>query len=306
MSSSKILRSAILVFGMALTIVACSNSSDETSSSALQSSDGILKYVPSDTPYVFATPEAMPDDVLDKLAPHIDAILSSYKEIAGMALDNIDSDDAGDAEDAANIEHFVSVAEEFMGLMGLEELRAAGIPRNARSAFYGVGMLPVLRIQLDNADAFEKTVARFEEKAGMSMPTDIVNGQNYRYAGDDGVRVILGVIDSHVVLTVVPTALSDDQLEAVLGISLPSENIGASGGLEKIANEYGYAPYVLGFFDFERMASVFLDSQDGVNAELLSLMDYESELTDVCRSEIREMSRIMPRIVSGYTEIDVE
>jgi hypothetical protein len=306
MPSSKFLRSAILVFGMALTIVACSNSSDETPSSALQSSDGILKYVPSDTPYVFATPEAMPNDVLDKLEPHIDAILSSYKEIAGMALDNIDSTDAEDAEDAANINHFVSVAEEFMGLMGHEELRAAGIPRNARTAIYGVGMLPVLRVQLDDAGAFEKTVARFEGKAGKSMQTDTVNGQDYRYAGDDGVRFILGVIDSHVVVTVVPTALSDEQLAAVLGITLPSENIGASGGLEKIAKEYGYAAYALGYFDFERMVSVFLDNQDGVNAELLSLLDYEDELTDVCRAEIREMSGIMPRIVSGYTAINVK
>ena len=226
MPISKFLRYTLLIFGLALTIVACSNSSDETPSSALQSSDGILRYVPSDTPYVFATPEAMPDDVLDKLEPHIDAILSSYREIVAMALDNIVPADAEDAEDAANIENFVSVAEEFMGLMGHEELRAAGIPRNARTAFYGVGMLPVLRVQLDNSDAFEKTVARFEEKAGKSMQTDTVNGQNYRYAGDDGVRVILGVIDSHVVLTVVPTALSDEQLSAVLGITLPSENIG--------------------------------------------------------------------------------
>jgi hypothetical protein len=306
MPISKFLRFALLILSMALTIVACSDSSDETPASALRSSDGILKYVPSDTPYVFATPEAMPDDVLDKLEPHIDAILSSYREIAAMTLDSIDPADAEDAEDAANIEHFVSVAEEFMGLMGHEELRAAGIPRNARAAIYGVGMLPVLRVQLDNAGAFEKTVALFEEKAGKSMQTDTVNGQNYRYAGDDGVRFILGVIDSHAVLSVVPTALSDEQLAAVLGITLPSENIGASGGLEKIANEYGYAPYVLGFFDFERMASVFLDNQDGVNAELLSLMDYEDELTDVCRAEIREMSGIMPRVVSGYTEISVE
>ena len=306
MPNSRFLNIVLMVCSIALIGVGCSKPADDTPASALRSGDGILKYIPAETPYVFAMPAAIPEDVLDKLEPHIDAILSSYREIVSMAIDSVAAETADDAEDAENIQNFVSVAEEFMGLMSYSELRAAGLPRNARAAFYGVGMLPVLRVKLDDAAAFEKTITRFEETAGASMSTASIDGHSYRYAGDDELRIILGILDDHIVVTLVPAALSEERLAAVLGIELPAQNIGESGGLENIANDYGYAPYALGYIDFERLISTFLDNQDGVNAELLALMDYENELTDVCRAEIREMSGIMPRLVSGYTEISVE
>jgi hypothetical protein len=63
----------------------------------------------------------------------------------------------------------------------------------------------------------------------------------------------------------------------------------------------------VGLIDVGRIVATFLDDQSGVNAELLALMDYDgSELDDVCRAEIREMAEIVPRIITGYTEMSVD
>ncbi|MDX1518460.1 MAG: hypothetical protein R3288_16545, partial [Woeseiaceae bacterium] len=52
--------------------------------------DGLLKFVPADTPYLFATGTPLPDDLLDKFEPRVDKVLQSYqvvvREIARSAM----------------------------------------------------------------------------------------------------------------------------------------------------------------------------------------------------------------------------
>ena len=307
MLKNQFLRLVLLLCSVVFVLNACSDSSDDEASSPLSSADGVLKYVPADTPYVFATPEPMPEEVLDKMQPHVDAILASYKEIMGLVLDEISLETDGSDMQAGQKERFLSIAEEFSDLISSGGLSAAGLARNARSAFYGVGLIPVMRIELIDASAFEATIARFEEKSGGSMSTASVDEQTYRYVGNDDVRLILAVIGNNVVVTVVPAGLSAEHLSGVLGLTLPAQNIASAGVLTELANEYGYTFHALGFVDVERLVATFLDAQTGVNAELLALTNYDhAALTDVCRAELRGMSGVMPRMVAGYTEVSVE
>ena len=39
---------------------------------------GLLRYVPADSPYVFAQGQATPDEVMDKLVPWVESIVTSY------------------------------------------------------------------------------------------------------------------------------------------------------------------------------------------------------------------------------------
>jgi len=47
--------------------------------SAWTDTSGILKYVPDDTPYMFATGDALPDDLLDFMEPQVDEMLKAYQ-----------------------------------------------------------------------------------------------------------------------------------------------------------------------------------------------------------------------------------
>ena len=65
-----------LLLIVALLLSACSKEPAETSDkTSLSSSEGLLKYVPADTPYLLAMPTALPDDVLDALEPQADLTL---------------------------------------------------------------------------------------------------------------------------------------------------------------------------------------------------------------------------------------
>ena len=272
---------------------------------ALSDDDGVLAYVPADTPYVFATPEPMPEDVLGKLEANADSIYGAYEIVIKETLKGLEEErDGGNSEDADSV---ITLIGELAGMMRSDELRAAGVPRSPQMAIYGVGMLPVLRLQLADTDAFEAKIADITESSDVEMRSGEVAGEAYQYAGDEDARLVIATIDDYGVAAMVPTALSDEQLELVLGIEQPSESIAESGALEQLAESYGYGPHALGFLDIERFAAIFVDASSGLNAELLGMMDYDpSELSDVCRTEIREVSQIVPRIVSGYTTISTE
>ena len=191
--------------------------------------------------------------------------------------------------------------------MSIEGLRSVGIERDSTAVLYGAGLLPVLRMTLSDGALFDAAISRIEEKTQGSMTVATIDGQSYRYAGDDEGRLIIAVIENEFVVSLVPTNLSDDVLKSVLGLTLPSSSMADSGELHKIIDDNGYLSHSIGLIDFERIVATFIDDQTGVNQELLTLAEYDrSELDDVCKAEIREMSTIAPRIVTGYTEMSVD
>ena len=287
---------------LSLTIVACTDSTDETTS-ATAWDPALLKYVPADTPYVFAKLEPLPDEVADKLEPMIDAVLRFYPG----ALRTIVEFSAKSEDKDRLTEDAVAALDEFFGLWSIEGLRSVGIERDSRMVFYGVGLLPVMRITLSDGNLLDAAIARFEEKAKGSISVATIDGHLYRYVGDEKGRLIIAIIDDEFVLSIVPTNLPDDLLKSVLGLTLPSSNIADSGELQTIIEDNNFLSHSVGLVDIERIVATFLDDQTGVNQELLALMEYDSSnLDDVCKVEIREMSRIATRIVTGYTGMSVD
>jgi len=299
-------------------LAACSDSSKTSApASALIDEDGILKYVPADTPYLMATPGDLPDDVVDILEPQLDVVLHAYHKLmlgiidaqmAEAAADESETEDEGETEsDAGNIEEYMPIIDELGSLMSVEGLRASGINRDSDVAFYGMGLLPVLRLSLADGALFEAALSRLEEKADSEMSVAEIDGHSYRYAEDEEARFIVAIIDNNLIMTATPATLADAQLKKVLGITLPEQNIAASGTLQKMADKHGFIDYMIGFLDVERLVATFVDEPSGIDSEWLSLMEYDATtLSDVCKSEIRSMSGVMPRALMGYTALNTE
>lgn len=293
-------------------IAACSDSSKTSgSTAALISEAGVLKYVPADTPYLLATPGDLPDDVIDKLEPQLDAVLQAYHQLMRSFVDiqmsAVEDGESDAASDAADIEKFMPIIDELGSLMSVKGLREAGIDRDSDVAFYGTGLLPVFRMSLTDGKLFEAALSRLEEKSQSTMSVAEIDTHSYRYVEDEEGRFIVAIIDNDLILTAIPTALSDAQLKKVLGLTLPEKNIAAAGILQKMADQHGFIDYMIGFMDVERIVATFIDEPAGIDAELLSLMEYDAAtLSDVCKSEIRSMAGLMPRALMGYTGISTE
>ncbi|MFQ6007265.1 MAG: hypothetical protein ACE5OQ_17390 [Woeseia sp.] len=266
---------------------------------------GLLRYVPADTPYVFAMVDPLPEDVADKFEPKLDLMLKSYQDLLRKivqtpAAEGADSDEGVSEQGAA-------LLNELAGLLSVDGIRAAGIDRDSTVVLYGSGLLPVMRMTLSDGDLLEATISRMEEAADQRMLSASIDGQVYRYAGDDEARFIVAVAEDELVLTIVPADLSEGLLKNVLGLTAPSSSIADTGELQKIIADNGFLSHSIGLIDVERVVATFLDDQSGVNAELLRLMEYDgSVLSGVCKSEIRAMSAAAPRVITGYTEMSTE
>lgn len=290
-----------ILYLLPLVLAACSGSPDDEA--ALASADGILRFIPADTPYVFAATEPLPEDAHEKLAPYIETLVQSYGSMLVAGINHQPADVPESRLDAETRKRVTSLIGQVVSMITAQGIPEAGIDRNSTGALYGVGLLPVLRISLSDGKLFESTMSRMESEAGEKMSVADLDGHSYRYAGDDTARLIVAVMEDQLVVTFVPGNLPEASLKLVLGIDLPGRNIAQSGELAALAGKYGFRSYGLGMVDTGRIVSTFLDDQTGVNAELLALGEYDSAtLDDVCKAEIRSFSGMAPRIVAGYTD----
>lgn len=280
--------------------VACSNGAEDAALSEAE----ILGYVPADTPYIFAVLEPMPPEVSDKVGEQSVKVVQAYAKMLKAAINEPPREDQAEQLDPETRKRIGMMIDEFAALVTPEGLPEAGIDRNSRVAFYGVGLLPVFRVTLNDTAKFEATLAKMEARAGKEMTVAEIDGHPYRYNGNDKGRFIVAVIDQQLVVTIVPASLDEELLKRVLGLTPPEQSIADSGELESLAESYDYQPYGLGLVDVEQVAATFLDEQSGVNGALLALMEHDqTALSEVCREEIRNLSGIVPRIVTGYTEM---
>ena len=297
-------KSALVLVSVALFAVSCSKDSEERE---VASADGsLLSYIPADSPYVFGQLGALDDDVLDELEPAFDEVLAAYGDVidAFLASDFEDQPDSEmDEEAAAKVRAVGGIISEMMSVEGLE---SAGIKRGDLSVLYGNGLLPVLRAQISDQAAMEDLLARIEKEMEAEMSTDEIDGISYKYLGDEG-RLIIAFVHEQMVITLIPEDASDDLLRSQLGLTKPDRSMADSGELQALAEKYDYLEAGLMLIDMTRMADIFVSEPNAANAEVLELAEYDaSELDDVCKAEIKEVARIMPRMVAGLRNFDTE
>jgi hypothetical protein len=297
------LRRAFALLGLAgiamLTLVSCGRRN-----AAFTDDDGLLKYVPADTPYLYAALQPQPEDLIEKMGPWMESMVDSYRTLIEAAVSQVETAELSEAEQRK----VRSVSEILAELITPEGRENAGFGRGTLGVLYGRGLLPVLRVALSDGARFEATIDRIATAMNDSLPVATLGTHSYRYFENDALRIVIAVDGDELVVTGVPNGLSDEHLAAVLNGELPSESIADSGKLEELAEAYEFTPHLMGLFDFDRLAATLLEPQSGTNAELLALVGYDpaAMLSDVCRSEFRDLANVSPRVVLGTTRLDAE
>jgi len=296
------------ILASSFVFVACDKSEDEgAKGTALSSNDTILQYIPADTPYVFANVAPLPDELMDKLEPKIERVLQSYQVILREVITAKQTDLSDEERNGEEMQEVNAVVEELMTLLSIEGMREAGMGRDSTGAIYGNGLLPVVRFELSDGALFDDAISRLEDKAGHRLSVAKIGDDSYRYFDAKKIRLVIAVIDDQAVLTLVPASFDDAQTGQALGLTLPETSIAESGVLQEIASEYGFTDHYVGYFDTTLLVDRFVGDATGLDADLLALMPHgRPELSDVCRAEIRSIASVAPRIVLGYTDINVD
>lgn len=264
----------------------------------------LLGYVPSDAAYAFAMLQPMPADVGAKLEAMLGAQLESYSGMMARALNDIQESGSDEVDPL-----LLATLEEMSTRMSVQGLRSMGYDIDAVNAIYGVGLLPVMRMTLSDTAGFESFIAAVEERADQPFQSGSAGGVDYRYFDlDDEFRVLFSTAQGHLVAALVPSGLGAENLARVIGSAPPPASMVDDNRLAQLNAEYDWLPHGTGYLDIAAVVQALLRSEDDpLSSELRSLMGWgEEEVSDACRTEMREMAEVVPRIVSGMRQYDTD
>jgi hypothetical protein len=260
-----------------------------------------LAFVPADTPYVYANLEPVPAAVTEQWSKHMQDYLPSAIAMYEQTLQRIGESNPQNAR-------FIKVAQVLLGELKThdtwDKLRQVGLKPDSLVAFYAVGLVPVMRLELGDTAAFRAEIAHVEEKLGEKIPVAKTADQEYWQLGNDKLTAVVAIEGTHLVTTVFPAGASDSLKQALLGITRPTQSLASAGSLQALAKQYGYSPFGAGYVDFVRLTerlSTTLAGSDAEFAKALGLPALETDAT--CRAEYLAIAHKFPRAVAGADEL---
>ena len=279
---------AALALGALLAIAGCGKKQDSLTP---------LSFVPVDTPYVIANIDGAPEALTARWSQQMKAVWPLMKRIYDPLIAEVAKKDSA----IAQVLH--AVVDEVSQRDTPEKWREIGLSTTAHGAIYGVGLLPVVRIELADPDAFRSMIARVEQNGGAKLDTARIGEQDVWTFGQAPVQGLLAIERNHLVLTIVPTQADEALKRRVLGIDLPQKSVADSGALVDFNKQRGYLPYGSGWIDTRRVFALYNDDP-AIAAFAQAVGSATPKLDATCRSEFEALAAQAPMFALGYTALD--
>jgi hypothetical protein len=274
--------------------------------------DAPLAFVPADTPYVMANLDVLDSQTRQAIFAQIDAEMPAQVAQLKTQADQL----AGKDPDVA--QYLRAVAGEFDGKTAEQVIQETGIDPKGYVAFYGLGLAPVLRMQLADANAFENFAAKLQKDYGKKFDAVTLGTQSYqRYVTPAShLQFIIAVVGKQAVLALLPQDAAQPLLRQALGLDRPAKSVQDTDRLADLAKAKGYAKWAVGQVDMTRLLPLFVGGQDPL-AQALLKMRAESESAKTgepvanimqvppsCQSDAARIASRIPSMSMGYTTLD--
>jgi hypothetical protein len=286
---------AVSTLAAAIALAGCGGKADR---------DHPLAFAPAESAFLLANIDPVPEAALDAWWKNAGQMMSLYDRLFDDALADIE---AG-GTDAAAVAVAKALREELRGKFNRAGWESLGFTAAARSAVYGIGLVPVVRMELGDPDAFRAFVGRVEARAGTKMPEAEAAGQKFWTisGGDAKAGLLLAIQGPHLLLTVAPAAPSEGLVKQLLGIERPAIDALSAGTLEAFNEERGWLPYGSGYLDSARIAAALTGGFGPVEQEFLRALGIDpSSITSTpqCKTEFGALAAAVPRVSFGYAAL---
>lgn len=252
-----------------------------------------LELIPSDTPYVFASTEALPEQVVDilieKMRPMTDTVAKS-------------SILKGNAELTAIWEE---VGKKLLAPKGFEAL---GLVKSPTFVVYGVGVLPAVRIQIGDGKKVRELFVRLEQRLGLKSTEETIGTQSF-WSYSDGSDTIapFAIIGDELVFGLTHTNAAEVYTKYLLGITKPAESFAKANKFEQIGTEYGFMKFLVGYVDFAKVFESMTVESTSLNSTIAGLLpNFRQNQDAVCGQEFSSLIAHAPRMVFGYDKFDTQ
>ena len=261
---------------------------DENKAAAAKlTAPALFAHIPADTPYVFAAFDPLP-------VAYWDAVGGAVKPELEKLLDQMMQLPASDPPE----KFAVGMARELRGNLSAAGLKKTfGISADKRWALYGVGIIPVFRLELADGKALRATIDRVSKEAGFAIPTATVGAQSYYRIDGGDVLVVAVVLDDQVVISGGPKPLVEKALPFVVGSEKPQPSMADGGALKEVTARHGFASYGSGFVDSAKILNVVM------MADLMKGATGGGSIPESCKPQLSALTKKFPRMAFGYDEV---
>lgn len=289
----------IAVCALAVVVLSCAR---ETPSPG----NDLLRHVPAATPYLFVNSRHLPQNLRDRLGDQYALQLSVQRDALRRLRSEIDA--TPDAlppsrEQQALFDVLDATLAEFEGRETAAQLRELGIEPVTRAVFYGLGLLPAMRIEIADGARLDAMLDRIEQRAGVRSSRGMLEGQGYRRVDLGSVDLVLAVSERLLVAGLLADPLFDDDLPLLLGHRVPSDNMASDGAISRLIEQHAFTGYGEGYIRLDRISAVLQGRAPEQDARALRALGIEpAPVTPGCAALTAQLVDNAPRMVIGITE----
>ena len=304
----KLTRTLAIIVSATLIFAACGKESDGATVAVTENTNPLLAYVPADTPYVFADLESVPEEITDAYVTRFQPVM----DVVSKHVEQFQNDFAsGKFQDNAMAQLAAAILDELGGDLSAENLEKFGMDLQAHYAFYGMGVFPVIRFELNDAQELRNAIGLIEAKMGAQLPVMRLNGIDYWRAIDDDndqpMGMYIAILDQQFVMSAFPVSAEDSLLTSLLGQDLPTESMASTNRLAVLNSEKAYTGYGSGILDLQKISDEIFDENSTTRMYLpQEVATHLAALDSVCIAEIKSMVAMAPRMTAGATRFTAD
>lgn len=287
---------ASLVFGP----LACgdsnpsANAKPTTQSKSAMKVDTFLNAIPAETAYFMNfDSNSLPKESVKTIQDGLGSNQDFRKELAQRAKSTNANERFAGLVVSALLDNFIANTFNKMGLSDRPRVTA-----------YGLGLWPVVMLDLKDSAVFQKWLAGVEATAKISAKTETFEGVTYRlYPIEKQVASIFSITEGKAILAIVPTELKAQMLPYILGKKKPSTALNTSKRFKRLTTTYSAKAGNLGFLDTVEVFKTLASQGKGLNKTLIVEEMSQFNLNAACVTEITQLLETSPLIVAATSAL---
>ncbi|MEH6452871.1 MAG: hypothetical protein V7782_07495 [Psychromonas sp.] len=268
-----------------------------------------LDYIPADSAIFSAQLEPFPIKSYLLSAPNL-----------GVSEDPASIEELRDANDK-RINFFLEITEQYDAALKDADLfvNTFGLADNIRAYFYTIGLLPVLKIEVEKPQAIWDLLDKAEQKSGYSHQQEKIENTQYRSylltddTDTEKIEMIIAHDNGLLTVTFNSSFNTPELLSSALGLSKANNPISSSGILQEITEKHDFNGQSISYLNHQQIVTG-LTTDDG-NKLATQLTSYIKQSgrenpfailkTPQCAAELTSIANNWPRTVFGYTDVTI-
>jgi hypothetical protein len=180
-----------------------------------------------------------------------------------------------------------AIREELGGPWSSKRFEALGFSAAPRFVLYGIGLLPVVRIEVRDSAAVLATIQRIATRMHWPIPPAMTRGAaTYWRSGDKSMDVLFALADHEMVFALAPPAKLDATLDLVLGTQAPAHSLADGKRLHATMVRHGLGAHLVGEIDTRLLLDQVISSTTAP--------------PPACRAKLEMLTLQIPRLVIGH------